>query len=193
MDGRADGARLDRTTFAKLDFLIGQGAGRRSHSGRTLLAHLHGTRQLLVMWGARPSLCDAGLFHSVYGTQHFPNGVIEGSERGQVRCLIGSDSEELAFAYGCMDRERFYATIGCGGSYNIFNRFTGELMSSERSQFVDLCNIDAANLVEQCCRDPAGLLAPTYIQRMLPFLLPEAQLAVRSVYGLVADCDGDDA
>src|SRR6266550_7337642 len=33
---------------------------------------LLGTRQLLMDWGARAAFCDAGLFHSVYGTEHYP-------------------------------------------------------------------------------------------------------------------------
>jgi hypothetical protein len=41
------------------------------HSDRGLLDHLFGTRQLLVEWEARAALCDAGLFHSVYG-----NGIL---------------------------------------------------------------------------------------------------------------------
>ena len=36
------------------------------HSERGLFDHLLGTRQLLVEWGARPALCDAGLFHSIF-------------------------------------------------------------------------------------------------------------------------------
>jgi hypothetical protein len=32
-----------------------------------LLDHLIGVRQVLAGGQARPSLCDAGLFHSVYG------------------------------------------------------------------------------------------------------------------------------
>ena len=36
------------------------------------LAHLVGTARVLRSWGSRPALCDAGLFHSAYGTEYFP-------------------------------------------------------------------------------------------------------------------------
>jgi hypothetical protein len=44
-------------------------ADRMPHSGRSLLDHLVGTRQLLVDGGARPPVCNAGLIHFVYGTR----------------------------------------------------------------------------------------------------------------------------
>jgi|AntAceMinimDraft_12_1070368.scaffolds.fasta_scaffold373654_1 hypothetical protein len=34
-------------------------------------AHLAGVRRVLHAWGAGDDVCDAGLFHSIYGTEGF--------------------------------------------------------------------------------------------------------------------------
>jgi (p)ppGpp synthase/HD superfamily hydrolase len=63
------------------------------HSEVGLFDHLLGTRQLLVEWKARPALCDAGLFHSVYSTEHYELKAIPLSMRDEVRQLIGDEAE----------------------------------------------------------------------------------------------------
>ena len=55
--------------------------------------HLLGTRRLLVEWEARPALCDAGLFHSVYSTEYYELKAIPLSMRDEVRQLIGDEAE----------------------------------------------------------------------------------------------------
>jgi Domain of unknown function (DUF6817) len=77
------------------------------HTERGLLDHLLGTRQLLVEWGARPVVCDAGLFHSVYGTEHYKPTAMPLSMRAAVQQLIGDEAESLAWLFCMMRRETF--------------------------------------------------------------------------------------
>ena len=69
----------------KLRFLRDEGAERVEHSGEHLLDHLVATRDLLAGWGARQELCDAALFHSVYGTQFLDDSLVGPDQRGRVR------------------------------------------------------------------------------------------------------------
>src|SRR5689334_2977005 len=60
-------------TGPRLALLKRLGFGELTHDSHVpFLSHLLGTRRLLVEWGERPAMCDAGLFHSAYGTEYFP-------------------------------------------------------------------------------------------------------------------------
>ena len=81
------------------------------HSDRGLFDHLLGTRQLLVDWGARPALCDAGLFHSIYSTEHYEQTAVALTRRDEVRQLIGEEAESLVWLFCMMRRETFSWTL----------------------------------------------------------------------------------
>ena len=58
-------AEVPSATGERLDLLQRLGFGDLEHDSHVpFLSHLLGTRRLLVQWGERPALCDAGLFHS---------------------------------------------------------------------------------------------------------------------------------
>ena len=81
------------STITKIDFLKRLGCEECLHGSDTLLHHLIGTRDLLKHWGAEEYVQDAGLFHSVYGTEYFqPNIKVT---RDQVREIIGIKAECL--------------------------------------------------------------------------------------------------
>ena len=62
------------STITKIDFLKRLGCEECLHGSDTLLHHLIGTHDLLKQWGAEEYVQDAGLYHSVYGTEYFqPN------------------------------------------------------------------------------------------------------------------------
>lgn len=63
---------LEAPTGERLALLRRLGFGELTHDSHVpFLSHLAGTRRLLAEWGERPELCDAGLFHSAYGTEYF--------------------------------------------------------------------------------------------------------------------------
>jgi hypothetical protein len=90
------------------EFLLEQArAGEVSHSGRTLYEHLAGTYELLREWGNVEPVCLAGLFHSIYGTQHFKRRVWPLTDRATIQELIGPQAELMAFIFCTCDRALF--------------------------------------------------------------------------------------
>jgi hypothetical protein len=50
----------------------GEGAGAVAHTGNGKFdEHLLAVKRVLRAWGANDDLADAGLFHSIYGTEGF--------------------------------------------------------------------------------------------------------------------------
>jgi hypothetical protein len=75
--------------------------------GRTLLEHLIGTRRIAHAWGQPREVVDAALFHSVYGTDVYPNRTIDPAHRDEVRALIGTRAERLVWLFATTDRHDF--------------------------------------------------------------------------------------
>ena len=67
------------------------------HTGVTLYDHLVGTWKLLKEWGCSKDLCNAGLFHSVYGTHSYKHEAV--CTREVVRNIIGERSEHLVYVF----------------------------------------------------------------------------------------------
>ena len=119
---------MNDSTSTKIKFLRDCGAHLCKHSGKTLLEHLEGTRNVLRKEGAPEYLQDAGLFHSVYGTAYYmPNEGISTS-RTDVQKLIGIQAEEIAYWYCVLQAPRI----------NEILKFEGQLKQ-------DLLWLDSAN------------------------------------------------
>ena len=71
----------------KIKYLIEMGCDEVHHSGGTLMQHLVGVHDILVANDAPLHVCDAGLFHSIYGTMTFQHKTTE--DREQITELIG--------------------------------------------------------------------------------------------------------
>ena len=101
---RGSSASVAPVTGTRLALLRALGFGTLQHDSHVpFLAHLGGTRRLLMAWGERPALCDAGLFHSVYGTEFFvPERV---AERDDVVAVIGVEAERVAWLWCAIKRE----------------------------------------------------------------------------------------
>jgi len=82
------------------------GTDQVSHSGGTLIEHLVGVHDILVANGAPKYVCDAGLFHSIYGTISFKHKTTE--DRDMIREMIGSDAENLVYIFSTLDRPRVF-------------------------------------------------------------------------------------
>lgn len=101
LTGRAGNAVL---TTAVWQLLIESGANQAPHSGRTLQDHLLGTWHLLKSWGSSDSVCLAGLFHSIYGTNVFIRKCLLAADRPKLRSAIGTDAEALTWLFCNIDR-----------------------------------------------------------------------------------------
>lgn len=136
----------------KLAFLRSHGAGGLAHSGQTFLDHLLGTRALLMAWKTSPEICDAGLFHAVYGTEMFTSVVVAPSDRRSVVEIIGERAERLAWLFCVMQREGFVREASRGTPAHIFNHATGEPVPVTPGEVSGLAHLVVANRLERLPR-----------------------------------------
>lgn len=127
-----------------VEFLLARGALDVDHPGGTLLAHLQRTHDTLLDWGARPALRLAGLAHAAYGTDGFPEPLIDISARPNLIYLIGPEAEEIVYHYGSCDRTFSYPTLA-GGRPRLRDRFTGKVARPEPRLIGDFVELTIAN------------------------------------------------
>jgi hypothetical protein len=123
-------------------------AGEFAHINGSLIDHLKGTAELLKAWGNRDVLCNAGLYHVVYGTDGYDQPLVTLTMRHQVANLIGKEAEEIVYLYGACDRDAFYPRIGTNMQLTYPDRFTGKSFEIQRSVLRDLCELILANELE---------------------------------------------
>lgn len=73
--------------------------------------HLKGVQAVLRYWGAPTYLTNAGLFHSIYGTEGFQGFALPLSERQAIQGLIGPLSEKICFWFCMIDRSTLDRTV----------------------------------------------------------------------------------
>jgi hypothetical protein len=135
-----------------------RGARRYSHSGRSLLDHLLGTWTILREWGQALPMCLAGLFHSCYSTDAYPNPLFKLNERSVVRALIGPAPEELVYAFCTVDRKELVRSVLAAGEIpeaglpGILFR-SGQSQQLQRPHAAELLLLEMANLTEQMMRE----------------------------------------
>jgi hypothetical protein len=132
---------------SKNAFLQARGTDSLPHTGRSFLEHLHGTARLLKIWGCKQFVQDAGLFHSVYGTEFYPFDGVLLSERSEIAALIGRDAEELSYLFCIADRPA--AWIDAVATGTLKNRISGESLPVTKDQLLNLVAIECANMIEQ--------------------------------------------
>src|SRR5690242_5488183 len=101
----------------KVAALTRLGVGEFAHLYGSLESHLLGTYSLLSEWGNPEFVCDAGLYHAVYGTQPMkelgiPHKDYSASDRPKIAAIIGPQAESLVYLYAACDRDYFYPNIG---------------------------------------------------------------------------------
>ncbi|GEM_PF-590382 len=134
------------------------GVGEFGHLNGNLESHLLGTYQLLKEWNNPGYICDAGLYHAVYGTQPMkrlgiPHGEYSPDDRPKIREIIGEESERLVYLYGACDREYFYPQIGSPMAV-YRDRFTGKKMELPSKTLRGILEITIANELEICLSGP---------------------------------------
>ena len=108
--------------------------GTQKHREKTFYQHLFNVYTYLKEHGAPEEVCDAGLFHSIYGTEfyEFQNDRIT---REVVRGFIGNYAEELVHVF-CTTKDRFEVIVN-------------NTMGLSARQARDLCCIEFANKWDQ--------------------------------------------
>jgi hypothetical protein len=169
---------------AKIAFLELHGADAMAHSDVDLLAHLKGVHDLLRSWDCSDALCDAGLFHSVYGTEIFPTGAVPQELRPEVRDLIG-EAEMLVHLFGTVARSSIFDAAFDGAPFLLESR-SGAQVGVTSAQYSDIAALTVANWLEQRPRFPADsqFNRAREFDAMRPYLAPVPRRALEQAYGL---------
>ena len=88
-------------------FLLEVGTKNQPHGQKTLYDHLVGTWKILKEWECSRDICNAGLFHSIYGTQVYLPCTIPVKNRKVVQNLIGETAENLVYLFHITPPDRF--------------------------------------------------------------------------------------
>ncbi len=135
------------------DFLLELGTEQVGHTDKTYLAHVIGVYRDMEERGCTEELCQAGMFHSIYGTERFQRFALPLERRKDVRALIGERAERLAYLNCAMDRSSFDQALLRGEEpYRVRDRLTGEEVEVTEDDFTDLCSIHLYDWLEQVPR-----------------------------------------
>ena len=169
---------------AKIEFLRTVGNAEVEHTSQVpFLAHLAGTQRLLREWGARDALCDAGLFHSVYGTEFFDPQNAAPPSRDAVREQIGSDAEEIAWLWCAIERGSLDPVTG---TVTLWRNRSSITMPSPRVE--DIATLWAADTVEQIARIPPAERGIAYgAKRVVTRMLPTARATLDEALAAAGD------
>ena len=81
-----------------------------NHSGRLLSDHLINVYRLLKEEGYSEEVCDAGLFHSIYGTEVYKQSSVE--DRNLICSIIGEEAERLVHLFCTLPLPRDESFVG---------------------------------------------------------------------------------
>jgi len=167
------------------------GAGDFVHLTGSLEAHFIGVHDLLADWGARPALCDAGLYHAAYGTTKFTQIMVPLERRALVAGIIGEEAEAIVYRYCSCDRAIFWPTIGSAVPLPFLDRFTGETIDMQLEDLRDFCELTIANSLQIAVADPAiAEQDATYFfnlcYRLAPYLSAPANRFARTLFPSLA-------
>ncbi len=144
---------MQRSFKQLTDFFLRLGAEQVRHTEKTYLAHVIGVYRDMQAHGCTEEVCQAGMFHSVYGTERFQRFALPLERRAEVRALIGERAERLAYLNCAMDRASFdRALLREAGPYRITDRLTGEEVEVSEDDFTDLCKVHLYDWLEQAPR-----------------------------------------
>lgn len=168
-------------TGPRLELLRSLGFDALQHDSHVpFLSHLIGTRRLLVAWDASPALCDAGLFHSVYGTEYFEPA--RRPERDSVAAVIGSSAERLAWLWCSIQRATLDPAAG-----TVRLRTTDDIEPLTNTEIADIATLWSADTVEQVARmTPAERAFATGLLDVVPHASRSARPAVQEINPLLA-------
>lgn len=175
---------------AGIEFLRKLACDSVAHSRRNLLEHLTGTHDLLRSWSASETVCLAGLFHSVYGTEGFRAKLAELPDRKVIAGIIGEESEALAWLFGMRVNRSYSEQLRILNTTNaltftLVNRLTGESIPCARDDMLRLVDMDLANAFDQAQHIPEHYTEPKRagLRSLLPLALPGAAATFAKLFG----------
>jgi hypothetical protein len=149
------------------DFLVELGIAKVAHTKSTYLAHLISVYNYMQRCGCTEEVCQAGLFHSVYGTELFQGFKLPLERRVEVRHLIGERAEKLAYLNCAMDRASFDRVLTeTSGPYRFIDRITGGPVELDTADYDDLCRVHLFDFLEQVPRAQRWNYRPDAYRKM---------------------------
>jgi hypothetical protein len=131
-------------------FFQNEGIADVSHTKNNYLAHVVAVYSDLKKWHADEDMCRAGMFHSIYGTELFQKIALPLERRQEIRDLIGTRAEKLAFWNCFMDRATFdQAVLNEDAPTQFRDRVTGEIYQLNPDEFRDLMTVNLCDWLEQ--------------------------------------------
>jgi hypothetical protein len=144
---------MDKNYKRMTDYLVGLGIDQVSHTTKTYLGHLVAVYRLMEANDCTEEVCQAGMFHSIYGTQKFQGFKLPLEKRSDVRELIGDRAERLAYLNCAMFRPSFDKCVPQPeGPYRITDRITDKEVVVNRVDFDDLARVHLFDWLEQVPR-----------------------------------------
>lgn len=110
----------------------------------SLFDHLCRVEKTLLAWGAEPSVCSAGLFHSIYSTENLKVPLVEDSQKEEVQMLLGEEAEHLVSLFPKIDRNSFLSNT-VSGPFEAHDREEKSSISLTKKEFIGLLHIFLAN------------------------------------------------
>ena len=182
----------------RLAYLKKLGATNLGHWNGDLISHLQSTSALLADWGAPQYLQDAGLFHAVYGTDGYPETLLDADARRQIVDIIGGLAEQVVYAYGACDRDYLYPqlgkTPGKADEVTFRDRFNGEIQPLSGRLLEDICELTGANELDLASgsakfRLKHGAKRYRFFHQISTYLSPAALRATDEILGEYAEAE----
>jgi hypothetical protein len=167
--------------------LLAWGAGNFDHVNGSLIRHLTGTHDLLKAWSNREALCNAGLFHTAYGTAGYEPALAEMTDRPAVASLIGEEAEHIVYLFAACDRKYFYRQIEASDDPQYRDRFSHKAFHLSPQELSDFCELTMANEIEIELNSPApGRVLDRHLKKVLSRMAAHVSAAARLEYARVA-------
>jgi hypothetical protein len=155
------------STTAKA-YLENKGARNVSHTrGGTLLDHLSRVEETLKAWDVPEHVQLAGLFHSVFGTSHFKEQLLQPEDTEKARLLIGEQAAHLVELFSRVDRYSLSSKNPAGG-YSALHRDTRAVIALTKEEASEILHILLANAMDHLS-DVMYEDALTEINHYVPF------------------------
>lgn len=130
-----------------LQFLTSVKTDETDHLVGSLYEHLVGTHRVLEEWNESEDLKNAGLFHSVYGTQLFDVQSATYEQRAEVQKRIGFYAERIAYLFSVIDRGTLFNQLAMPKA-RVYDRVRYQLEPVTEQELCDLIVLEIANFVE---------------------------------------------
>lgn len=171
----------------KFRALAALGAGDFAHINGSLEEHFVGVHDMLVDWGARSVLCDAGLFHAAYGTVHFTDAMLPLDKRQLVADIIGAEAEAIVYRYCSCERDTVWPRIGSAVPLPFEDRFAGETVLMPIEELKEFCELTAANELQIAAGEPGFReknreTFTSLFRRMRPYLTDKGNRFAATLY-----------